>query len=82
MRKNTKELLIAVVILAIVTLVYAVLIRSSTKTGVLYMIGDEQPVCTGILSTYYHSYGPRESNFVCTDGRKFNNLTNFYLKEE
>ena len=40
MRENTKELLIAVVILAFVILFYAVLIRSSTKPGVLYMNGD------------------------------------------
>lgn len=82
MRENTKELLIAVVILAFVILFYAALLRSSTKTGVLYMIGDEKPVCSGTLRTYHRPYGTTESNFVCTDGRKFNNLTNFYLKEE
>lgn len=82
MQRNTKELLIAVVILAFVILFYAALLRSSTKTGVLYMIGDEQPVCAGTLRTYHRPYGATESNFVCTDGRKFNNLTNFYLKEE
>lgn len=82
MRENTKELLIAVVILAFVILFYAVLLHSSTKTGVLYMIGNEQPVCAGTLRTYHRPYGATESNFVCTDGRKFDNLTNFYLKEE
>ena len=35
-----------------------------------------------LLSTHHCPYGATESNFVCTDGRKFNNLTNFYLKEE
>ena len=35
-----------------------------------------------LLCTHHRPYGATESNFVCTDGRKFNNLTNFYLKEE
>ena len=82
MRENTKELLIAVVILAFVILFYAVLLRSSTKTGVLYMIGNEQPVCSGTLTTYRNPYGGTTEKFTCTDGREINRLSNFYLKEE
>ena len=82
MRENTKELLIAVVILAFVILFYAVLIRSSTKTGVLYMIGDEKPVCSGTLTTYRNPYGGTNEKFTCADGREINRLSNFYLKEE
>lgn len=82
MRENTKELLIAVVILAFVILFYAALIRSSTKTGVLYMIGDEKPVCSGTLTTYRNPYGGTNEKFTCADGREINRLFNFYLKEE
>lgn len=28
-----------------------------------------------LLSTHHRPYGATESNFVCTDGRKFNNKT-------
>lgn len=82
MRENTKELLIAVVILAVVILFYVALFRSSTKTGVLYMIGDEQPVCSGTLTTYRTPYGGTNEKFMCTDGREINRLSNFHLKEE
>ena len=82
MQRNTKELLIAVVILAFVILFYAVLIRSSTKPGVLYMNGDEKPVCSGTLTTYRNPYGGTNEKFTCADGREINRLSNFYLKEE
>ena len=82
MRENTKELLIAVVILAFVILFYAALLRTSTKTGVLYMIGDEKPVCSGTLTTYRNPYGGTNEKFTCAAGREINRLSNFYLKEE
>lgn len=80
MRRNTKELLALLAILALVILVYAVLLRPSTKTGVLYMIGDEQPVCPGTLTTYRNPYGGTNEKFTCTDGREINHLTNYMLK--
>ena len=81
MKKNTNELLMVVVILAILLVVYAVLLRPSTKTGVLYMLGDEQPVCSGTLITSRNPYGGTSEKFNCTDGRQINRLTNYILKE-
>lgn len=82
MKKSSKSLLLCIIILILMLVFYAWLLKARVSTGVLYMVGDDNPVCTGTLSTYHRPYGANESNFVCTDGRKFNNLTNFYLKEE
>ena len=82
MKKSSKSLLLCVIILICMLVFYAWLNKASVSTGVLYMVGDGNPVCTGTLSTYHRAYGITESTFTCTDGRKFNNLTNFYLKEE
>lgn len=82
MKKSSKSLLLCVIILILIIIFYAWLLKARVSTGVLYMVGDDNPVCAGTLSTYHRPYGATESNFVCTDGRKFNNLTNFYLKEE
>ena len=82
MKKSSKSLLLCVFILILLFIFYAWLLKARVGTGVLYMVGDDNPVCAGTLSTYHRPYGATESNFVCTDGRKFNNLTNFYLKEE
>jgi hypothetical protein len=82
MKQSSKSLLLCVIILILIIIFYAWLLKARVSTGVLYMVGDDNPVCAGTLSTYHRPYGATESNFVCTDGRKFNNLTNFYLKEE
>lgn len=82
MKQSTKSLLLCVIILICIIVFYVWILKARVSTGVLYMVGDDNPVCTGTLSTYHRPYWATESNFVCTDGRKFNNLTNFYLKEE
>lgn len=81
MKKNTKEMLLVLPILVIVSVVYAVLLRPFTKTGVLYMLGNEQPVCSGTLITSRNPYGGESAKFKCTDGREINRLTNYMLKE-
>lgn len=68
-------------ILVIISVVYAVLLRPTTKTGVLYMIGDEQPVCSGTLISSRNPYGGTNEKFKCADGRMINRLTNYILKE-
>lgn len=83
MKSSINSSLLLYVIIPILIIIFSVwVLNARVSTGVLYMVGDDNPVCTGTLSTYHHPYGVTESNFVCTDGRKFNNLTNFYLKEE
>ena len=81
MKKNTKELLMVLAILVVVIMAYALLLRPSTKTGVLYMLGDEQPVCSGTLITHRNPYGGTSEKFKCADGREINRLTNYLLKE-
>lgn len=83
MKESTKNsILLYVIILICIIVFYVWLFKARVSTGVLYLVGDDNPVCAGTLSTYHRPYGANESNFVCTDGRMFNNLTNFYLKEE
>lgn len=81
MKESTKSsLLFCVSLLLIIIVGYAWLLKARVSTGILYMVGDDKPVCAGALRTYHRPY--QESTFTCIDGRKFNNLTNFYLKEE
>ena len=80
-KQSTMELMISIIVLLIVLGIYAVLARPKYTPGVLYMIGDEQPVCSGTLATSRNPYGGRSETFKCTDGREIKHLTNYILKE-
>ena len=73
------ELVISIIVLLIVLGIYAVLARPKDTPGVLYMIGNDQPVCSGILHTVHTAYG-KSSSFTCSDGREIKQVTNYILK--
>jgi hypothetical protein len=77
-----KQLLLCVIILICIIVFYVWLLKARVSTGVLYMVGDDNPVCAGTLRVYHRPYGATESDFTCADGRKINHLTNYLLKEE
>lgn len=80
-KNSSMELAISIIALFILLAIYAVLARPKYTTGVLYMIGDEQPVCSGTLATSRNPYGGRSETFKCADGREIKHLTNYILKE-
>ena len=82
MKKSSKNLLICVFILICIIVFQVWLFKARVSTGVLYLAGNDQPVCAGTLRTYHRPYGITESTFTCTDGRVLRNLTSFILKEE
>lgn len=82
MKKSSKSLLLCIIILILIIIFYAWLLKARVSTGVLYLAGNDQPICAGTLRTYHRPYGITESTFTCTDGRVLRNLTSFILKEE
>lgn len=78
-RNSTMELVISIIALLIILVIYAVLAKPKDTAGVLYMIGNDQPVCSGVLHTVHTAYG-KSSSFTCYDGREIKQVTNYILK--
>ena len=67
-----------VTVIGIIIVVY--MLKGNEEKGTLYLIGNDEPICTGTLKTTYHGYGNDTYKFTCDDGRVIQEVTNFILK--
>ena len=47
-----KQLLLCVIILICIIVFYVWLLKARVSTGVLYMVGDDNPVCVGTTAPF------------------------------
>jgi hypothetical protein len=72
---------LAYVIVGVIGIIIIIfMLRGHEEKGTLYLIGNDEPICTGTLKTSYHGYGNDTYKFTCDDGRVIQEVTNFILK--